>query len=104
MEQIPMPQSWTDPLVQPKQWKRDVRFGTWSVRNLYKSGSLTTVARELVRNTSDFVGVQVRWEKGGILRAGDYIFFYRKGNNRFRTGCFVYYRIVSAVKRGEFSQ
>jgi hypothetical protein len=57
MEQILMPQTWTDPLVQPKKWKRDMGFGTWSVKNLYRSGSLTTVARELVRNISDFVGV-----------------------------------------------
>jgi len=37
-----------------------MRFGTWNVRSLYRSGSLTTAAREL-----DLVGVQeVRWEKG----------------------------------------
>jgi hypothetical protein len=41
-------------------------------------------------------------KKEAILRAGDYIFVYRKGNNQLGTGCFVYYRIVSAVKRGEF--
>ena len=38
-----------DPLVQPQQWKRDMKFGTWNMRNLYRSGSLTTVARELAR-------------------------------------------------------
>jgi hypothetical protein len=32
---------------------------------------VTSVARELVRYTLDFVGVkEVRWEKGGTVRAG----------------------------------
>jgi hypothetical protein len=36
-----------------------------------------TVARELARNKLDLVGVQeVRWDKGGTVRAGDYTFFY----------------------------
>jgi hypothetical protein len=35
------------------------------MRSLYKSGSLTTVARELVGYKLDLVGVQeVRWDKG----------------------------------------
>jgi len=29
--------------------KRDVRFGTWNVRSLYRAGSLTAAARELAR-------------------------------------------------------
>jgi exonuclease III len=54
-------------------------FGTWNVRSLYRSGSLTTVARELARNKLDLVAVQeVSWEKGSTVRAGDYIFVYRK--------------------------
>jgi hypothetical protein len=49
-----------------------MRFGTWNVRSLY-------VARELARYKLDLVGVQeVRWDKGGTVRAGDYIFFLRK--------------------------
>jgi hypothetical protein len=40
-------QTQTDPLVQTKQWKKDMRFGTWNVRKLYRLGSLTTAAREL---------------------------------------------------------
>jgi hypothetical protein len=60
---------------------RDMRFGTWSVSSLYRSGSLTAVARELARYKLDLVGVQkVRWDKGGTVRAGDYIFCYEKGN------------------------
>ena len=53
----------------------------------------------------ELLGVQeVRWDKGGIVRAGDYIFFYGQGNenHQFGTGFFVHHRIVSAVKSVEF--
>jgi exonuclease III len=54
-----------------------MRFGTWNIRSLYRSGSLMTVARELASYKLDLVGVQeVRWDKGGRVRAGDYTFFY----------------------------
>jgi len=53
-----------------------MRFSTWNVRSLYRSGSLTAAARKLTRYKLDLVGVQeVRWEKGGMVRAGDYSFF-----------------------------
>jgi exonuclease III len=53
-----------------------MKFGTWNVRSLYTAGSLTAAARELGRCKLDLVGVQeVRWDKGGMVRAGDYIFF-----------------------------
>jgi exonuclease III len=52
-------------------------FGTWNIRSLYRSGS---AVRELTRYKLDLVGVQeVRWDKGDMVRAGDYIFFYGKG-------------------------
>jgi hypothetical protein len=44
---------------------------------------------------------EVREDKGGTVTAGDYIFFYRKGNenNKLGTGFLLHQRIVSAVKR-----
>jgi len=60
----------------PKQRKKDMRFGTWNVRSLYRAGSLTAAARELSRYKLDLVGVQeVRWDKGDTATAGDYNFF-----------------------------
>ena len=61
--------------------KRDIVLGTWNVRSLYRAGSLTAVARELARYKLDLVGVQqVRWDKGGTVRGGDYNFFSGEGN------------------------
>jgi hypothetical protein len=64
-------------------WQNDpctekwMRFGTWNIRNLYRIGSLKTVARELRKCKLDLVGVQeVGWEKGGTERAEVYTFFY----------------------------
>jgi hypothetical protein len=55
-------------------------FGTWNVRSLYRSGSLTTVTRELAKYKLYFVGVQeVMWDKEGTVRAGEYTFFHGKG-------------------------
>jgi len=49
-----------------------MRFGTWNVRSLYRAGSLRAAARELARYKLDLVVVQeVRWDKGGKVRAGD---------------------------------
>jgi hypothetical protein len=38
-----------------KKWKRDMIFGTWNVRSLYRSGSLTAVARKFARCKFDLV-------------------------------------------------
>ena len=54
-----------------------MRFSTWNVRSLDRSGALTTVARKLVRYILDLVGVQeVSQDKGDNVRAGDYTFFF----------------------------
>jgi len=47
---------------------------------------------------------EVRWNKGGTVRARDYNFFHRKGNeiHQLGTGFFVHHRIVSALKRVDF--
>jgi hypothetical protein len=67
--------------------EENMRFCIWKVRNLYRSGSLTTVARELAKYKLDLVDVQeVGWDKGSTVRAGDYILFYGKGNENHQLG------------------
>jgi hypothetical protein len=56
-----------------------MRFGTWNVMNLYRAGSITVVAMELARYKFNLVGVQeVRWDKGGTVRAGIIIFYMKE--------------------------
>jgi hypothetical protein len=56
--------------------KRDILLGTWNVRSLYREGSLMAAARELAIYKLDLVGVQeMRWDKEGTVKAGDYSFF-----------------------------
>jgi hypothetical protein len=60
-----------------------------------------TVLRELARYKFDLVGEQkVRWEGGGTKPAGEYTFFYGKGNENHElgTGFFVHKRIISALR------
>jgi hypothetical protein len=65
----------------PKREKIYMRFELWNVRSLYRAGSLVTVSGELSRYKLGLAGVQeVRWEGGGTESAGEYTFFYRKGN------------------------
>jgi hypothetical protein len=59
--------------------KKDMRFDTWKVRRVYRAGSLTAAFMELARFKLDLVGVQeVRWDKGGTVRAKKYIFSMEK--------------------------
>ena len=54
-------------------------LGTWNVRGLYRAGSFTAAARELVRYKLNLVVVQdIRWDIGGTVSAGDYNFAYGK--------------------------
>jgi hypothetical protein len=47
-----------------------MRFGTWNIRSLYRTGSLMTVLRELYRYRIDLVEVQeVGWEGSGTVPA-----------------------------------
>jgi hypothetical protein len=59
----------------------------------------------IVRSTLDLLGVQeVRWDKGGSVIAGDFVFLYGKGNGNHHMGTvfFVHRRKVSTIKRVEY--
>jgi exonuclease III len=80
-------------------------FSTWKVRSLYGTGFLMAAARKLARHKLDLVGVQeVRWDKECTVRARNYNFVFRNGdeNHQLGTGFFFLFRIVLAVKRVEF--
>jgi hypothetical protein len=65
----------------------DMRFGTWSVKSVYRAGSLMSVAEELSEYKLQVVGVQeFRWCRGGIAPAGEFIFFCEKGNENHELG------------------
>jgi hypothetical protein len=65
--------------------QRDIKLGTWKVRSLYRSGSLTAVARELAGYKFVLVGYvgQIGHTKSG----GFYIFLWkRKENHQLGSG------------------
>jgi RimJ/RimL family protein N-acetyltransferase len=52
-------------------------LGTWNVRSLWRSGSVTVAARELARYILDFLGVRyVNWDKEGTVGAEECNVFY----------------------------
>jgi hypothetical protein len=55
----------------------DMRFGTSHVISLYRAGSLGTASKERSKYKLDLMGVQ---EGNGTEVAGEYTFFYRRGN------------------------
>ncbi|PNF38808.1 hypothetical protein B7P43_G11542 [Cryptotermes secundus] len=62
-------------------------FGTWNVRSMYRAGSLRIVAEEISKYRLDLAGVQeIRLDRGGIAPAGEYTFFYGKGNENHELG------------------
>jgi exonuclease III len=94
-----------DSLELPRQWKMDMRFGTWNVRSLSRAGSLKTAASELTKSNLGLVVVQeIRWVEGGSQSAANYTFFWGNGNSNHHLGtAFIVHKgIVSAVKRVEF--
>jgi len=51
----------------------------WNVRSMYRSESLKTMAKELVRHRLDLEGVQeVRWDKEGTVQAEGCAFIYKR--------------------------
>jgi hypothetical protein len=61
-----VPRTRTDSLAWPKDWNIEMRFGTWNVRSLHRTGALKTAARQSGKYKLDLVGVKVvRRKKGG---------------------------------------
>jgi hypothetical protein len=51
------------------------------------------VAKEILKYKLDLVGVQeVEWDRGGTEPAGEYTFFYGKGNENNELGTAVFFR------------
>jgi exonuclease III len=81
-----------------------MRFGTWNVRRICRTGTLKSVARELAMFKLDLVGVQeVRWEKDGTERAEDCTFFYGQGNGDHQLGTGLSYIRETYQWLGEWS-
>jgi hypothetical protein len=60
----------------------DTRLGTWNLRSMYKAGSLITAVKEISKHKLHFVEVWVRCDRVGTKAAGEYTFFYGKGERK----------------------
>jgi hypothetical protein len=77
----------------------NMRFGTWNVLVVCRSGSLRTETRELLKCKLDLLGVQeVRWEEGVMEPTDSYAFFYGNGNHHIGIGSSMHSGIKPAVQ------
>jgi hypothetical protein len=76
------PHTWTDCLGKRSKLRNiNMIFGTWNIISLSRAGSLTTVLKELSEWKLHLAGAQeVRRDRGSTEPAGEYTFFYGKGN------------------------
>jgi len=81
------------------------RYGYHSLQCCQRTSAISFYLLVYYNFVFDVVGVQeVRWDKEGTVREGDYDFFYGIVNDihQLRTGFFVHRIIISAMKRVEF--
>jgi len=60
-----------------------MRFGTWNVRSLFRSGSLKTAVSELAKYKME---LEVRWEMGSSEPAEIFLSLCGKGNSKHQLG------------------
>jgi hypothetical protein len=64
-----------------------MKFGTWNVRSLYRTGSLMSAVKEMSKYKLHLVGLQeVRWDRGDTEPAGECTFSCGKENENHMLG------------------